>query len=209
MAESLIANILCIGSASWVVRDYAAIAFFEARAPEADCNRWEIIMLELSETIMEINELRKIISNYPERICAPGKGPKGFERTQMSGKLGCIARPRPGHFHLQASEICRQIFRTTSHCTCRTFARKESIVRWLFLLLGEKVRMRASFPNPQILIPVDVFIHLHAGDFTLVQKGQKTYGRFFDTIFFEGSEVMLIPRRQCLATQKILKNRKK
>jgi hypothetical protein len=60
-----------------------------------------------------------------------------------------------------------------------------------------------------LLIPADVFIIHHGNDFTAVCENQKTYRRLFGMIFFEGSESMLHPCLQCLATFKISKKRQK
>jgi hypothetical protein len=62
---------------------------------------------------------------------------------------------------------------------------------------------------PSLLSPFDTLTIDHGYDFTPVLKNQKTYRRLFGTIFFEGSESMLVAALQLFATQKIPKNHKK
>jgi hypothetical protein len=73
---------------------------------------------------------------------------------------------------------------------------------------------RASYPGhpvilslPSFLNPLDIPILHHGDDFTPVRENQKTYRRLFGTIFFGGSESMVISALQWFATRKFSKNR--
>jgi len=50
---------------------------------------------ELSETIVEINDLRKLFLNYQEIDYRPGKGRKGRKGTRMFGNPIRCPRGRP------------------------------------------------------------------------------------------------------------------
>jgi len=69
--------------------------------------------------------------------------------------------------------------------------------------------MQLSFHLSNMFFGVNNSLQLnrygHGGDFTPVRKTQKTYGIFFDTIFFGGSKSMVVTDVQYIATHKIFK----